>query len=134
MRSRSEKNIEFMNYLLPTRPRKEIRQTISHTGVAVLVEFFLSRKSCRQRSRDKESERVTEDTMAESRSIEIYEIEFYSGGKWMPDEQRNWTNLENQPSRPPDELTLPNNEWCWESNWRIIKKPGATDRSGWEYA
>lgn len=72
--------------------------------------------------------------MSESQTVEIYENELYSSGKWISDNKYNWTNINNELSRPPDELTLPSNEWCWDTNWRIIKKPGATDRSGWEYA
>eukprot|EP00602_Paraphysomonas_sp_CaronLab_P000835 CAMPEP_0185029148 /NCGR_PEP_ID=MMETSP1103-20130426/15277_1 /TAXON_ID=36769 /ORGANISM="Paraphysomonas bandaiensis, Strain Caron Lab Isolate" /LENGTH=416 /DNA_ID=CAMNT_0027563787 /DNA_START=185 /DNA_END=1435 /DNA_ORIENTATION=- len=37
-------------------------------------------------------------------------------------------------ARAPEELPLPSSEWSWESNWRITKKPGATDKDGWEYA
>jgi hypothetical protein len=72
--------------------------------------------------------------MSESRAVELYENEMYSSGVWVPDEHFPWTTHDNMPSKPPDELIVPSNEWSWESNWRIIKKPGATDRSGWEFA
>jgi hypothetical protein len=72
--------------------------------------------------------------MAESRIVDIYEIETLSSGKWVPDPIMPWASKDNMPSRPADELQLPGTEWSWESNWRITKKPGGTDKDGWEYA
>lgn len=72
--------------------------------------------------------------MCESQTVELYEYEIYSSSKWITDEKNNWKTINNENSKPPDEIILPSNEWCWDTNWRIIKKPGVTDRSGWEYA
>ena len=72
--------------------------------------------------------------MSESRVVEIYENQLWSNGQWIPDPNTPWTTKDNMPSRPADELQLPGTEWTWESNWRISKKPGGTDKDGWEFA
>lgn len=72
--------------------------------------------------------------MSESVVVELYENELFTSGKWISDPDVPWTTKDNFPSRPHDELTLPGPEWSWASNWRIDKKPGYTDREGWEYA
>ena len=32
------------------------------------------------------------------------------------------------------DITLPNSEWIWASDWLVEKKAGMTDEDGWEYA
>ncbi len=73
--------------------------------------------------------------MAESVILEIYELEMYVSSTWVTDPNKAWTTVDFQtPSRPPDEVQLPGEEWTWASNWRIDKNPGCTDADGWEYA
>jgi hypothetical protein len=74
--------------------------------------------------------------MAESCVIEIYEHEVFHRMKgWIESNQTPWTlKSTNDVCKPPDEITLPNAEWVWTSNWKIDKKPGQTDSDGWEYA
>lgn len=69
--------------------------------------------------------------------IEIWEYEvFHRVGKhWIEDTKHPWTlKSTNDVCKPPDEITLPNSEWVWTSNWKIDKRPGETDGDGWEYA
>ena len=74
--------------------------------------------------------------MSESRVIEIFEVQSYSrSAKWQPHSDVPWATKEPpEPCLPLLEITLPNNEWSWASEWVIDKKPGATDEDGWEYA
>ena len=67
-------------------------------------------------------------------SVEIYEYEEYSfyQGKWLPHYLNPWQNLDNTQAVAP-ELIKPPPGWCWITNWRVDRPPGASSM-GWEYA
>jgi hypothetical protein len=74
--------------------------------------------------------------MSESRLIELYECQSYSRtNKWQPFAEFGWCTKENQePCVPAIEITLPNNEWIWATEWTVSKMANITDDEGWEYA
>jgi len=74
--------------------------------------------------------------MSESRVIEIYEVQSYSRStKWQAHPDLPYcTKDPPEPSVALPEITLPNSEWSWVSEWIVEKRPGATDEDGWEYA
>lgn len=75
-------------------------------------------------------------TMSESRAFEVYECQSYSrAAKWQPHAEFPWATKDPPaPCLPLQEITLPNNEWVWASEWEIEKRAGTTDEDGWEYA
>lgn len=74
--------------------------------------------------------------MSESRAFEVYECQAYSrASKWHAHSEFPWaTKTPPAPCLPLHEITVPNNEWVWTSEWTVEKRPGATDEEGWEYA
>jgi hypothetical protein len=74
--------------------------------------------------------------MSESRAFEVYECQSYSrAAKWQPHGEIPWATKDPPaPCLPLHEITLPNDEWVWTSEWMVVKRPGATDEGGWEYA
>mmetsp|Transcript_35632 Transcript_35632/g.70859 ORF Transcript_35632/g.70859 Transcript_35632/m.70859 type:complete len:432 (-) Transcript_35632:51-1346(-) len=74
--------------------------------------------------------------MSEERSFEVYECQSYSRvSKWQPHNDFPWATKDPPaPCVPLKEITLPNEEWVWSSEWKIETIPGATDDEGWEYA
>eukprot|EP01038_Epipyxis_sp_PR26KG_P004724 gene4724-6629_t len=74
--------------------------------------------------------------MSESCVIEVYENQIKSVlNGWVVNNDCPWSLKGTMEAcKPPDEVTLPSNEWAWTSNWRIDKTAGITDDEGWEYA
>ena len=74
--------------------------------------------------------------MSESQVFEVYECQSYNRtNKWHPHADIPWAS-KNPPAPcvPLTEITLPNNEWVWASDWVVEKQAGLTDAEGWEYA
>lgn len=74
--------------------------------------------------------------MSESRAIEVYEVQSYTrSGGWQPHPDVPWGMKEPpEPCVARHEITLPNAEWIWASDWEFEKRAGVTDDEGWEYA
>lgn len=76
--------------------------------------------------------------MIEQISIEIYEYQGYNTmwQTWETYKEFPYMNKRNNEiSIPPLEITLPSDDWEWQSlSWDISKQDNKTDEEGWEYA
>jgi Asp-tRNA(Asn)/Glu-tRNA(Gln) amidotransferase C subunit len=73
--------------------------------------------------------------MTESKVIEIFECQTYRKKAWQLCTHEPWVEKDFlAPCIPRDEITLPNNEWKWVSDWIFERKTGVTGEDGWEYA
>ncbi len=68
--------------------------------------------------------------------IKLFENQSLTLRGWVPHPKTPWTlEQSSEICNPPDDFALPpGDEWCWDSNWRIERKPELTDKFGWEYA
>ena len=48
-------------------------------------------------------------------------------------ERSNWSDQSGKVPLKRDFFNLPGPEWCWETDWQVVKGPN-TDHEGWEYA
>jgi hypothetical protein len=74
--------------------------------------------------------------MSETCVIEIYENQmFHRRHGWIAHVECPYAI---KPSmircKPLDDISLPNVEWAWQTNWKTNKLAGVTDGDGWEYA
>ncbi|KAJ1430940.1 hypothetical protein B484DRAFT_430424 [Ochromonadaceae sp. CCMP2298] len=73
--------------------------------------------------------------MTESKVIEIFECQRHRKKTWQLCTREPWVDKDYlAPCIPRDEITLPNSEWKWVSEWIFERKTGFTDEEGWEYA
>eukprot|EP01039_Chlorochromonas_danica_P006962 gene6962-7702_t len=74
--------------------------------------------------------------MSETCTVEVYENQLYHRSRgWIAHHELPFTlKPSNIPCKPLEEISLPNADWMWMTNWKTNKMPGVTDSDGWEYA
>lgn len=74
--------------------------------------------------------------MSETCVIEIYENQTFTRlGGWVAHEALPYSMKPSMIAcKPLEDITLPNAQWTWVTNWKTSKMPGVTDGDGWEYA
>lgn len=74
--------------------------------------------------------------MSETCAIEVYENQTFGRLQGWAAHGESPFSLKpsNIACKPLEEISLPNSDWAWVSNWKTSKMPGVTDADGWEYA